>query len=260
VAELDINAALGETYEYGGRAPILPPSYYPCTLHVVSTGSSEPKMVQVKDREKNVILDEVTGQPLMEEGGNAPFVELHALVYEGPFTGYEVTRKCHIVTGKAGGALGRWLGACHAITRQHAQTLAVCQKFGVALPAPSSVRPVGKETAETAYRAAVRTAIADGFYAMDAATRLAFIATLLNVVAWDGKKVIVKVDLDEREAVKDGVPLFNDDGSRRIYYNNDFGGFLPLDDEKKGLAWVRAVEFPKQEATKVAMASAPQGA
>jgi len=253
----DINQALGETYEYGGRSPLLPESYYPCILHVASSGTSEPKMQQAKGKGGVLLTDEFQ-QPIMEEGGDTPFVELTADVYEGPFAGAQVTRKVYITPGKTGRALGKWLGACHAITMQHAQTAAVCGRFGIVLPTGAQVRPEGKESPEQAFRRQVQTTIAAGFYAMDAGQRLAFVAALLNVVAWDGKRVVVKLGIEQGQQKKrDGIPAFLADGTPDCYFNNIFDGFLPLADEKKGLAWVRAVEYPKQEATKAAMDATP---
>jgi len=249
----DVNAALGETYEYGGRTPLLPESYYPCVLHVVSTGTSDFKMVPVKV--KGQVQNDEFGQPLMEEGGDTPFVELTADVYEGPFAGAQVTRKVYITPGRTGKALGKWLGACHAITMQHAQTAAICGRFGIAMPTGAQVKVEGKETPEAAFRRMVQTAIAEGFYAMDAAKRLAFVAALLNVVQWDGKRVVVKLGIEKGMQKKDGEgrPQVLADGAPDCWHNNVFDGFLPLTDEKKGLAWVRTVEFPKQEATKALM-------
>lgn len=251
--QFDVNAALGETYEYGERQQILPESYYPMILRVASVGSSDPKIVEVKV--KGEVQTDESGAAIMEEGGNTPFVELAADVYEGPFAGAQITRKVYITTGKTGKALGKWLGACHAITMQHAQTAQVCAKFGITLPTGAQVRVEGKESPEQAFRRMVQSTIASGFMAMDAAKRLAFVAALLNVPAWDGKRVIVKLGIEKgMQKKRDGVLLLHPDGSPDCYYNNVFDGFLPLTDEKKGLGWVRNVEFPKQEATKVLMA------
>lgn len=243
MGEIDINAALGESYEFGDRE-ILPESYYPCMLTVLSTGASKEKMVPVKDAQGNPTGDE-------EVGGNTPFVELIANVFEGPFAGKQITRKAYITPGGKGGALGRWLGACHAITGMHAPTGMVCAKFGIALPTAAMIRPEGKETVDQAARKAVRLAIAEGFYAMDAATRVNFIATLLNIPAWDGKRCIVKLDLESQEAQNGAIDPAT--GKVRIYWNNTFAGFIPLSDEKKGMAWWRAIELPKQVETKQLM-------
>ena len=253
--QFDVNAALGETYEYGGRSPILPESYYPVILHVISTGTSDAKMVPVKV--KGVEQMDEFGQPIMEDGGETPFVELTGDVYEGPFAGAQVTRKVYITPGRTGRAVGKWLGACHAITGQHVPTAAICTRFGIALPTGAQVKVEGKETSEQAFRRQVQTALADGFYAMDAAKRLAFVAALLNVVNWDGKRVIAKIGLEQGKQKKraDGSLATLADGSPDCYFNNNFDGFLPLMDEKKGLAWVRSVELPKQEATKALMDS-----
>lgn len=250
MGEIDLNAALGESFEYGDRQ-VLPESYYPVILHVTSTGSSKEKMVPVLDAQGNPTGDE-------EEGGNTPYVEITADIYEGPFAGVQVTRKTYITPGKKGGALGRWLGACLAITRQSAQTGAVCAKFGVVMPTAASVRPEGKESVEQAQRRAVRQAIAEGFYAMDAATKLSFIETLLSVPAWEGKRVIAKLDLESQEAQDKRIDPAT--GKVRVYYNNVFAGFIPLDDDKKGMSWWRAIEQPKQVAAKEKMDAPPVGA
>ena len=244
--QFDINTALGETFEYGGRV-ILPASYYPVILHVGDTGTSEAKMVQVKV--KGVVQMDESGNALLEEGGETPFVEVTADVYEGPFAGAQVTKKLYITPGKGGGAIGRWLGACHAITGQHAMTEAVCKQFGVALPVAALVRPEGTESPEQAFRRMVRQALAGAFYAMDAAKRLAFVAALLNVVRWEGKRVIVKLGLEDYT-----------DREGNVRSSQTVDGFIPLTDEKKGLSWVRAIEIPKQEATKALMDAAPTGA
>lgn len=250
--QFDVNQALGETYEYGGRQPLIPASYYPVIVRVVGTGSSDAKMVDVKDRDGNIVTDEL-GNPVQEEGGETPFVEIAAEIYEGPFKGFEITRKNYITPGRSGKAIGKWLGATHAITGAKAQTAAVCQAFGITLP--TSARAEGKETAEQAFQRAVRETIARGYFEMDAAKRLAFVAKLVNVVAWDGKKVIAKIGIEKgmQKKRQDGSPAFDALGQPEHFYNNIFDGFLPLTDEKKGLPWVRAVEFPKQEATKAAM-------
>lgn len=245
-AQFDPNQALGETYEYGDRT-ILPASYYPVILSIGDTGTSEPKMQELKVKGE-VQLDEA-GNAVMVEGGETPFVEVTMSVYEGAFAGEQVTKKVYITPGRGGGAMGRWLGACHAITGQHAATGPVCAKFGIVLPSGAAVRPVGDETVDQAYRRMVRAALAEAFYGMDAAKRLAFVAALLNVVAWEGKRVIVKLGVEDYVAR---------DGQARS--SNNVDGFIPLTDVKKGLAWVRAVEFPKQEATKAMMDAAPGGA
>lgn len=237
--QFDVNAALGETYEYGSRT-VLPASYYPVVLAIGDTGTSDPKMVEVKV--KGVVQTDELGNAIMTEGGETPFVELTMSVYEGPFAGEQVTRNVYVTPGKSGAAIGRWLGACEAITGQKAATGLMCGKFGIALPAGGSVRPIGEETVEQAYRRGVRAALADGFFAMDAAKRLAFIAALLNVVAWEGKRVVVKLGIEEYTS-RDG----------QLRSNNVVDGFIPLTDAKKGLAWVRAIEFPKQEITKKMM-------
>jgi len=237
--QFDVNAALGESYEYGSRT-VLPGSYYPVIVHVGDTGASDPKMVELKI--KGVVQHDESGNPILVEGGDSPFVELTLDVYEGPFAGEQVTKKLYITPGKTGGALGRHLGACHAITGQHAQTTAVCAKFGIVLPGPGQTRPEGTETMDQATRRGVRTVLANAFYAMDSGKRLAFVAALLNVPAWEGKRAIVKLEVEE---------YVSRDGQARS--SNAIGGFLPLTDAKKGLAWVRLVEIPRQEATKALM-------
>jgi hypothetical protein len=234
---IDLNAALGEAYEYRERI-VVPDSYYPVTVRVLSTGLSAAKMVDVKGDDGKPVIDPNTGQTMQEEGGNAPFVELETSIYDGPFKGMTISRKAHIVPGKKGGALGRWLGAANAITRSQAQVGAVALKFGIPLPA---VTPpvVGKETPEQAAQRAVRQAIAEGFYALDPQTRLGFITTLLMVPAWDGKKAIAKLTFEERDVV-------GNDGITRKYSNNDFAGFLPLDHKEHGYDFVKRVEFPTQ--------------
>lgn len=235
--QFDINAALGETYEYGSRT-VLPASYYPVILSIGETGTSDAKMQELKVKGE-VQVDE-SGQVIMVEGGETPFIEVTMSVYEGAFSGEQVTKKLYITPGRTGSAIGRWLGACQAITGQSAQTAAVCQRFGIAMP--TGARATGNETADQAYKRATREALADGFYAMDAAKRLAFVAALMNVVAWEGKRAIVKIGIEDYTAR---------DGSARS--SNVVDGFLPLQDPKKGLAWVRLVELPKQEATKAVM-------
>lgn len=243
MGEIDYNAAMGEQYEFDDRV-VLPESYYPAMLRVLSTGVSKVKMVPVRDASGNATGEEV-------EGGSAPFVELLVDVTEGPFAGTQLKRNAYIVPGAKGGALGRWLGACHAITRQHPMIPQVCGRFGVVLPTAATIRPEGKETMEQAVRKAVRGAVADGFYAMDPATRLDFIATLLNVANWDGKRVIVKLGLESQEALNGALDPAT--GKVRVYFNNSFDGFIPFDDEKKGLAWWKSIELPKQIETKAAM-------
>lgn len=250
---IDINQALGDQYEYSPRT-VLPDSYYPVTLHVVGTGLSEPKMVDAKDEDGNVIIDPATGKPQQEEGGNSPFVELEVTVTDGPFAGSIIRRKAHIVPGKQGGAIGRWLGAARAITRTPVQTQAMAQKFGIALP--TTATPQGKETPEQAARRAVRQALAAGFYALEPAQRLAFIKAALMVDAWEGKTVICKLSLDQswqdangkryNEAQYKLLPAHVQE-TLKGYSNNDFAGFLPLDDETHGLKFVKGIEFPKQE-------------
>jgi hypothetical protein len=69
------------------------------------------------------------------------------------------------------------------------------------------------------------------------------------VSAWDGKKVIVKLSLEERDVV-------GNDGVTRKYSNNDYAGFLPLDHKEHGIVFVQAVEYPKQEHAKAVMSGA----
>ena len=260
MSEAEINAALGLTYEYGDRAPLVPASYYPARLHVVSTGTSEPKVKYVDGEEI--------------EGGNFPFIEISADIDDGPFKGFNVTRKSYITPGASGKGMGRWLGACHAITGQYPPTGAVCQKFGIVLPNPAQVRPIGKEAAEHAYKNAMLAALAEGFFAMDAATRLAFIATLVGVVSWDGKRAIVKIGLETQYSLKGSDVRYNEGewakltpqqqgdelaAGYRAFSNNNFDGFLPLGDAKKGLSWVVASEFPRQLEAKAAMETQAAG-
>lgn len=246
--QFDVNNALGESYEYSTRT-ILPESYYPVIVHVNDTGVSDPKTVPLKV--KGVVQKDELGNDVMVPGGMAPFVKLTLDVYEGPFAGSQIERNVYITPGQGGGAIGRWLGACHAITGQRAQTEAICAAFGVQLPTGAQVRPEGKETPDQAFKRQVREALAAGFYDMDSAKRLAFIAKWLNVPAWDGKRAIVKLGL-EGQAAQDGR-IDPATGKVQVFYNNNVDGFLPLADEKKGLAWVKAVEFPKQAATKAMM-------
>ena len=115
-AQFDPNQALGETYEYGDRT-ILPASYYPVILSIGDTGTSEPKMQELKVKGE-VQLDEA-GNAVMVEGGETPFVEVTMSVYEGAFAGEQVTKKVYITPGRGGGAMGRWLGA---VTRSRGST------------------------------------------------------------------------------------------------------------------------------------------
>jgi len=59
----------------------------------------------------------------------------------------------------------------------------------------------------------------------------------LNIAAWDNKKIIVKPKVESRNYKKD-------DGTAAVFSNNQMNGFFPLDDADKGLAKLRAANFP----------------
>lgn len=235
MSQIDIDSVLGEQNEFGPRV-VVPESYYPVILHVGQTGVSDPKPAE---------YDDVTGELVKEEGGNVPFVELTADIYEGPFAGVQITRKTYMTPGKSGKGIARWRGACKAITRMSSQTAAVCQRFGITLPTPD-----GKNTAD------VQAALGEGFFALDPANRLAFMSAVCNLPAWDGKRVLVKLGLESREGDTPNPVT----GKKPIFHNNNFDGFYALDDEKKNLAWYNAVEKPKQIEAKKAMDAIAAGA
>jgi hypothetical protein len=237
VSEFDLNQALGETYEYGARE-VLPESYYPVIVHVGESGVSKERTEQVAQGDGSVV-DVLKG--------NTPFFELTLDVYEGPFAGKQVTRKIYPSPGENGGALGRWLGACKAVTGMAAPTQQACQKFGVTLPNSASVRVEDGERPEQAYARAVRAAVGKWYTGASTDQRMAFMAFVLCASAWEGKRAIVKLEVEDYKG-RDG----------KVRSNNNVAGFIPLTDAKKGLPWVRAVEFPKQETTKQLMEQATE--
>ena len=237
---LSVNDALGERAEDSKRV-VLPESYYPVQLSVTGIGTTDVKQVQAKDANNKPAVDD-NNQPIMIEGGGVPFAEVSSTIFDGPFKGITVTQKQYFSPGRKGGGLGLALGATKAITRAGANTLSVCQKFGITLPSQGSMDP--KE-----YSQAVREAIADAFFDFDPAKRLDFVSQLLNLPAWDGKKIVVKLNVESR-AYKSA------EGEDRTFSENKLAGFFPIDDPKKGVAWVRATEFPAQQEAYDAMSAA----
>jgi hypothetical protein len=238
---ISVNDALGERAEDSKRV-ILPESYYPVQLSIGALGTTDLRMDDVKDAQGNKVIDSATGQPLQEEKGGVPFVEATASVYDGPFAGIDVQQKLYFSPGKKGGGLGLYLGATKAITHTGANTLAVCGTFGVPLPSQGNMNP--KE-----FSTAIRAAIADAFFTFEPAKRLDFVAKLLNLAAWDNKKIVVKLKVETRNYTKD-------DGTPGAFSSNQMNGFYALDDKDKGVAWVRAHEFESQQEAYDAMSAA----
>lgn len=216
----DLNALLGETQEYGKRT-ILPESVYPVTIHVGEPGITDPKE---------------------DGGGSTPFVKITASIYDGPFAGVDIEDTLYLTPGKKGGGLGLYLGATKEVTGQAANVAAACQEFGIPLPNTVGMDSKGASTL-------VREAIRDAFYELEPQKRLAFVLRLFNMKAWEGKKVIVRVDLETRK-------FTNADGEEKEFTSNRIRGWFNLNDKRRGMAHVKQIAIPFQTDAREQMVNA----
>lgn len=234
---ISFNEALGETSEYGEKK-LVPESYYAMTLYVGEAG--------IKDNEKQT-----------------PYVKVSATIDEGPFAGIEVADDFYLTPGDKkypentplagmfkGGGLGLYLGATKALTGRDAPSGPIAQKYGITLPPYT-----GGDKKE--FYAAVRHALAKGFFEMDPAKRLAFMLDLFQVKQWEGKKFVGKVELESREYKEnDNTPITDDDraaGIVKVFQSNRIRGFHGLGDTKKGIGYVRNVSNKQQVDLKAQM-------
>lgn len=216
----DINALLGETQEYGKRT-VYPESFYPVTIYVGDTGTTAQKA---------------------DGSGNTPFVKITGAIYDGPFAGMDIEDTLYLTPGKNGGGLGLYLGATREITGAPGNIPAACQQFGIALP---NTAGLDVKAAQTLTREAIR----DQFLAMAPDKRMEFMLKLFNVKAWDGKKVIVRVDVETRN-------FTGDDGTEKTFTNNRIRGFFNLNDSRRGMAYVKQQAIPFQIDAKEQMEAA----
>lgn len=251
---LDINKVLGETQEYGGRRLVLPESYYPMQLAI-----GEVKTTDLKTNQDGEII-----------GGGTPEINVIGSVFEGPFEGSDVKARLYPTPGKAGGGFGLFIGATSAVTGQRANVVEALKKHGIVLPSQGALN-------EKDYRVLAREAIRDGFLNLDPAKRLAVVLEAFRFAEWDGKKAIVKLIVEtsyfhvvgdtktQLRDVKGGMSAkqqyeeyFNNEGPDSVvsYDDNRWNGYFALDSAEKGLGFVRAVEFAKQERARQAMIAA----
>lgn len=228
---MSLNAALGETagYEFDRRV-VVPKSLYPVTLGIVDVGVSEVKP---------------------DGTGGAPFVEINASIYAGPFAGIDVRKRTYMTAGKNGGALGRFAGWCKAITRQPAAEEAFKQ-FGFEIPPQGNIPdkdvkdPLGN-VIQKGYFTIVRETVRDKWATMDPATRLKFVTTYVRIQQWDGKKAIAGIVTESYEYTKNG--------ETKTATSNAFDSFFALDDPKFGFNAYNNVTAPKQAEWYAAMSA-----
>ena len=68
-----------------------------------------------------------------------------------------------------------------------------------------------------------------------------FMKAYMRIPQFTGKKLIMKVSVEERDWT-------DDDGNERTFYSNRPTGFFSLTHPKKGIAWVKATQFALQQA------------
>ena len=221
VGGIDLNEAFGETNEYANRV-VFPESYYVGTLNIQEVGNQE--------NEKQT-----------------PFAKVEFTIAEGPFAGQSIQDKLYLTPGAKGGGLGLFLGATKAITGQSANIPAIAAKYGIALPVYG-----GGDMKE--FRQDLRRSFAEQFAMLDADKKLSSMLELFNVKQWDGKKIVVKVEIDQQEA-KEPDPVT---GIKKVFIKNQLRGFFGQGDTARGLGYVRSTAHKKQQEDREAMINAGQ--
>jgi len=203
--------AMGEIEEYSSNRTTLPDSYYPGILSVIQYDVTLPKY---EDPE----------HPTVMTGGGSPFFQLGLAVVEGPYKGAETESRFYLTPGK-GPNIGFVNSAIKNVTGKPADTTALKQFEFTALTG-------NKESIQGGFR--------DQFRALSADDRKIFMEKYARVRSWDGRKVIVKVGVEENTWT-------TDEGEERTTMRNRFAGFFTLTHSKKGLTYCKHTAFPMQE-------------
>ena len=217
--------ALGEYQAFGDARIVLPASMYPVKLAI-----------------RDVKTTDVQNEGTEEEYGGVPYVDLVGDIYDGPFTGESIEARLKMQPGKSGGLLGFLKGATKTITRQPAVSEVLAKFFDFSHLGQGDPKDKG-------YRTAVREALRDQFWQLDPAQRLEFMLKYLRIQQWDQKSVIAQVGTREYDSNNINPAT----GAPYVNTVNTWQGFYDVTDPAKGLAFVKAVEFPKQEALAMEM-------
>lgn len=218
--------AMGET-QRGVRVEPLPTSYYPTKIAVLGL------------------------KPSAQAG--TPGFELLLPVTDGPYRGEEVPQfdsTLWLTPGKPdskrpGSQAGLLNHMTHQVTGKRPDTSA-WQQFGFMF---TSAEHVNREFAEQ-------------FAGLDPDAKCAFMAQYCRTAEWDGKPVIMCVERQEPEAMRNalGEERLNDLGEPIMIVRNRVTNFYVLGHDRYGLAYCKNVAFPKQEQLRAAELAALTGA
>jgi hypothetical protein len=205
--------AQGETPEMGGgRRILLPESYYPI----------------------RVTIEKIDVTDVKEDGsGGSVFAQVNGMVYDGPFAGNDQSARLWLTPGSTGGYIGWVAATVKAITGAEVNTKALDQ-YGI--------EPVGGTKEE------MRESFRDQYLALTPDERLAFMQMYCKISTWDGRQCIGHVGHEQ------GNKQRIDEATGQAYFPmyGRWLGFYSLTDAKKGLAFVKTVCYPAQEASAAA--------
>ena len=229
---MGLSDIMGERAEAAPNFNLLPKSSYIATLNVGEVNVSDPG------------VDQNTG----EETGGTPFVDLNVTPNEGPFAGQGVSCRLHLTPGRIkfnddgsarAGAYIKFINhACKAITKKPVDDTAAT-KVGFVVP----TREHGED--EAAYGARVRLSFQEFFANLEPSARLSMMVAYTRVASWDGKVVVIELDVESRPRTQGGT-----------FDRNTISAFYATDDPKKGAKFVQLVAHARQEQMLAATASA----
>jgi hypothetical protein len=212
----DVMAEFGE--DDRGKRITLPDNYQPVRVGVISLEPSKNK--------------------------RTPELRLLVQVVDGPFAGYEVSRRDsslwmtlanpmdqradqNVLPGRIGSKLGLWNHMTKALTGMHCDSNALAT-FGIQLSGDPGRR--GLE-------------IAAQFHSLDENAKCQFIGQLCRIEAWNGREAICYIQLSTEDATdaQGVVQMDAATGQPRKRNRNQIGNFYGLDDVRYGRAvWERA--------------------
>ena len=198
MSEFDVAvAAMGAIEEYGSARVTLPESYYPVQVSVTGQGTGA-----------DVVDDE--GE-LVKPG--TPWIQLSAMVTEGPYEGAETESRVFLTPGK-GANIGFVNNMAKAISGRPVSAAAL-DKYKFVFSDPKD-------------REAVQNDFIARWWELTSDERVDFMAQYCNIGTWDGKALIIKIGVEDNN-------WKSDDGVEHTSYRNRFQGFYPVNDPKKGL-------------------------
>lgn len=202
--------AIGEISEYGSSRIVLP-DLGPFSFYPMTLGVSQYDVSPFKD----------------DGSGGSPYVQFQGLVNEGPYEGAETSARVFMTPGETGRNLGFIIHMAKVINGK-VNTKAFDQ-FGFDFGTVS-----GDDQDE------VNAVITLRWGKLTLDERKDFIAQLTGIAYWDGKGAIVKVTQEE-------YSFEGREGDTISGVRNQFKGFYPPNDPRKGIKWVRTMCFPQQE-------------